>query len=63
MFSINLFDRSESDIAAAANLDLGYEEITDASGVERRQEYWRWVLLAMLALIALEWWLYARRIA
>lgn len=63
MFAVNLFDRRESDIAAAANVDLGYTEVTDASGIERRREYWRILLLLLLALLAGEWWLYARRVA
>ena len=63
MFSINLFDRRESDIAAAANVDLGYEEVENAASVERRREYWRIVLLLMLALLGFEWWLYAKRVA
>ena len=63
MFSINLFDRRESDIAAAANIDLGYEEVENAASVERRREYWRLILLLMLALLGFEWWLYAKRVA
>ena len=50
--------------ATAPTVDLGYEEVdaTDA-GVERRKEYWRWLLVAMLGMLAVEWWLYAKRVA
>ena len=34
-------------VAAAANVDLGYEEVENAADVERRKEYWRIILLAM----------------
>jgi hypothetical protein len=64
LFAINLFDRSESDIAARESVDLGYEAVvaTD-SGTEQRREYWRWALLAMLGILATEWWIYVKRIA
>jgi hypothetical protein len=64
LFAINLFDRSESDIAAAPSIEVGYEAVEAATGgVEKRQEYWRLALLAMLGLLAAEWWVYARRVA
>ncbi len=64
LFAINLFDRGESDIAAAASVDLGYEAVDAAvGGVEKRSEYWRWALMAMLGLLATEWWVYAKRVA
>ena len=30
---------------------------------EERKEFWRLALLAMLGLIAAEWWVYSRRVA
>ncbi len=64
LFAVNLFDRSESNIAVAKTVDLGYESV-DAStgGLEQRKEYWRWALLAMLGLLATEWWVYTKRVA
>ncbi len=57
LFAINLFDRGESDIAAAPSVDLGYEAVEAATGgVEKRREYWRWALMSMLGLLAAEWW-------
>ena len=64
LFAINLFDPRESSTAAVKEIELGYESIASATGgVERRSEYWRWALIAMLGLIAAEWWVYTRRVA
>jgi hypothetical protein len=64
LFTVNLFERSESELAVAKSVDLGYEAVAAASGgVEKRIEYWRWVLLLMLLLLIAEWWLYSRRVA
>ena len=64
LFAINLFDGRESDLSVAAAVELGYEEVQATSGgVEDRKEYWRWLLLGMLGLLATEWWVYSRRVA
>ncbi len=64
LFSINLFERSESNLAVAKSVELGYEAVTAATGgIEQRVEYWRWALLAMLAMLVAEWWVYSRRVA
>lgn len=64
MFAINLFDRGESDLHVAPVVELGYESVAAATGgVEQRQEYWRWLLVGMLGLLAAEWWVYAKRVA
>jgi hypothetical protein len=63
IFNINLFSRQESQIKPREEFDLGYETIETAGMVETRKEYWRWVLVATLAILALEWWLYNKRIA
>ena len=63
LFAVNLFDQGESNIAAAPRIELGYEEIgAVTSGIEARHEYWRLALLAMLGLIAAEWWVYSKRV-
>ena len=64
LFAINLFDRAESDIAIADSVDIGYESVEASdSGLEQRKEYWRWALIAMLGLLAAEWWVYTKRLA
>ncbi|ELP33508.1 vWA domain-containing protein [Rhodopirellula baltica] len=63
-FAVNLFDARESRLAAQPTVELGYEsvEATDA-GIEVRREFWRPLLIAVLVLMALEWWFYTRRLA
>ena len=64
LFAINLFDPQESAIATAKEIDIGYESVaSEGTTVEQRQEFWRWALIAMLGLIAAEWWVYSRRVA
>ena len=64
LFAINLFDPRESSIAVVKEIELGYQAVTsDESSVEKRQEFWRWALIAMLGLIAAEWYVYSRRVA
>lgn len=63
LFAINLFDQSESNLKVAKSVELGYEEVTATAGsVEQRKEYWRLLLVAMLGMLATEWWVYARRV-
>lgn len=63
LFSINLFGRLESDVRTKPEFELGYDIVGADDAIERRVEYWRWILMAMLGLLAVEWWLYNRRIA
>ncbi|TWU49750.1 vWA domain-containing protein [Rubripirellula reticaptiva] len=63
-FSVNLFDRSESDLKVAPSVELGYEAVEAATGgVEQRREYWRWALMGVLGVLAAEWWVFSRRVA
>lgn len=63
LFSINLFGRRESQIKPRDEFELGYDTVETAGPVETRQEYWRWLLMGALAMLATEWWLYNKRIA
>ncbi len=64
LFTINLFDRDESDIAITESVEIGYESVeASTSGLEQRKEYWRWALMAMLGVLATEWWVYTKRVA
>jgi Ca-activated chloride channel homolog len=60
-FAVNLFSRQESDITPRLEIGLTGTEDTPATGTtERPLEIWPWILLASLALLTAEWWLYNR---
>ena len=62
-FAVNLFDRRESDIAAAESVSVSFDSVEAVSSTEyRRNEYWRLLLVCVLGVITLEWWLYTRRL-
>ena len=64
MFAINLFDRRESNLKVVDEIDIGHKSFEGAvAGIEMRQEYWRLALFFVLVMLALEWWLYSRRVA
>jgi hypothetical protein len=73
-FAVNLFDRDESDVALriqstadaengeVAPVLIGFEEVEAETGWKPvRRETWRWLLLAALAVLLLEWYIYNRR--
>ena len=63
LFSINLFGLRESQIKPRETFELGYETVETAGTIDTRREFWRWVLILSLILLAIEWWLYNKRIA
>ncbi|MDM4014914.1 vWA domain-containing protein [Roseiconus lacunae] len=63
LFAINLFSRMESQINPRSEFEIGYEKIETSGTMETRYEFWRWLLLLLLVVLALEWWLYNKRIA
>ncbi|MEM6364356.1 MAG: hypothetical protein AAF745_08015, partial [Planctomycetota bacterium] len=63
-FTVNLFDIRESTLATRQDVEVGYETVEAVSaGVAVRQDYWRWLLLAVLAVLAIEWVVYGRRVS
>jgi hypothetical protein len=62
-FTVNLFDRRESEVAAVPSVSLGYESVDAvAASLPRRREFWRWLLLCVLGVMTLEWIVYAKRL-
>jgi hypothetical protein len=74
-FAVNLFDRQESDIRLrtrpagegglqeVASLSIGYDDVTAQSpSSPMRKELWTGLLLAALAVLVLEWYIYNRRV-
>jgi len=58
---VNLADSAESNISPVRNLTLGGATVTSSGPLIRWSEAWRFIIMAALAILALEWWLYARR--
>ena len=64
-FTVNLFDELESNIPPAkeGSIQIGNSKIEDSHLLEPvRRETWKWMLLAALAVLLLEWYIYNRRI-
>ncbi len=63
-YACNLLDPLESDITPAPELAIA-SDVVSASARERRQvvrRYWPWLVLAALAILMLEWWVYNRKV-
>ena len=62
-FAVNLLDESESDIRPADKIEIAGQEITSSavSAVSNR-EIWGSLVLLALVLLAVEWWVYHRRV-
>lgn len=73
-FVVNLFDRQESDVAVRARqrdakglqevdaLSIGYTAVAASATAPARKELWTAILLAALAVLVLEWYIYNRRV-
>ncbi len=64
-FTVNLFDELESNIRPAKekSIQIGHISVDASPGYEPvRRETWRWLLLAGLAVLLLEWYIYNRRV-
>jgi hypothetical protein len=73
-FAVNLFDREESDVRLRArqdgerglqtveSLSIGYNTVAAESPSPIRKELWTVLLLAALAVLVLEWYIYNRRV-
>jgi len=62
-FAVNLFNPSESRVAPARTLTLGVASLeTSSKDVDVNRPAWRYALLALLAILVLEWVVYNRRV-
>jgi hypothetical protein len=61
-FAVNLLDADESNIQPRDAIQIGEQRL--AAGQSRRQTYdtWKWIALAALVLLVLEWAVYHRRV-
>ena len=61
-FAVNALSRDESDTRPAGQRLLAGRRVTGSHGpVQTNKEIWRWLLIAVLALVTLEWAAYHRR--
>lgn len=65
LFTVNLFSEQESNTKVASEVQIGAQAVqAQAPQTEsKRQEYWRWLLALALLILAVEWYLYNRRVA
>ena len=62
-FAVNLMDVNESTLTVREQLDLGFEKVEAIRQEEpARKEYWRWLAALALVVLALEWYIYNRRV-
>lgn len=61
-YALNLLDPEESVISPLDSLAVGRSEVpAQARMAQQNRELWHWFVLAALALLGLEWWVYSRR--
>ncbi len=63
-YAANLLDGPESDLGAAASLDLSNRVVSASSKGEitRLKEWWPWLLLGAIAVMMFEWWIYNKKV-
>ncbi len=61
-FVVNLLDAEESDISPQSAVKIGAEEFTADAPRKQPRELWKWVVLAGLLVVMLEWWVYNKRV-
>lgn len=64
-FTVNLFSDQESNIATLPEVQIGSQAVQAVDHQPRRvrKEYWRWLLVAALIALSIEWVVYIKRIA
>jgi hypothetical protein len=62
-FAVNLLDMNESNIEPRPAIRIGNERVVAGEEKYQTREIWKWILLLAVALLALEWYIYHRRIA
>lgn len=64
VFCVNLLDAAETDTTPRTELKFGKYATVQATAVKPANlEFWRWIVVAGLAVLLFEWWFYHRRTA
>ena len=61
-FAVNLLDGEESNIEPRPEIKIGTETVTADPQRQQPRDLWKWLVLAALLLLLLEWYVYNRRI-
>jgi hypothetical protein len=61
-FAVNLLDARESDIEPRQRFKVGEDTVAAGSERARPHDLWKWLVLAALGLLLLEWYVYNRRV-
>ncbi len=62
-FAVNIFDSVESDVRPRPLIETKWNKVDAQQGWETtRHEAWRWILLAALVILMIEWYIYNRRV-
>ncbi|HEY1379705.1 MAG TPA: VWA domain-containing protein, partial [Gemmataceae bacterium] len=61
-FAINLLDPDESNIEPRPAVQIGAEQVRSDETHRQPRELWKWAVLAGLAFLLLEWYVYNRRV-
>ena len=61
-FAVNLLDKNESNLEPRTAVRIGSEEIKQGGQRSQPRSVWKYVILAALGLLLLEWYIYNRRV-
>ncbi|NOX59816.1 MAG: hypothetical protein GXP29_13305, partial [Planctomycetes bacterium] len=62
-YAVNLFNRTESNVFPSRSLKLGGTKVDTQAAIEKvNKPFWPYLLLAMLAVLLIEWAIYSKRI-
>ncbi|MHB8126052.1 MAG: hypothetical protein ACYDEJ_10500 [Desulfitobacteriaceae bacterium] len=56
--AVNYFSPQESQVKPSIHLMLGKKDLNGEVSTKVKWEFWPWVVLTALLLLALEWWVY-----
>jgi von Willebrand factor type A domain/Aerotolerance regulator N-terminal len=61
-FTVNLLDADESNLQPRAGIRIGAETVTAGTPDKRPRELWKWLILAALVVVLVEWYVYNQRV-